>query len=1260
MDPHRSSSGWFSDSATPLSPSPAGSRPAAARPCLEALEDRTLPSISVSLLDNINPSGSSSPLGFCNVNGIVYFSANDGSHGQELWRTDGTPGGTYMLADINQTKTGASSNPANLFNYNGTLFFSANDGVHGNELWSSDGTTQGTKLFLDIDSGGSYSNSSPHDFININGKLFFAAFVAKDSSYELWESDGTPGNTHIVPNLDPNFCGLPTYLTNVNGTLFFDANDSLTIGTELWKYDNVQHGTVLVKDIATGNDNSSHPQFLTNVSGTLFFRALSGPPGQQQRGLWESDGTANGTKLVQSFAGGGIIIPYQLANVNGTLFFDAGTNGNYELWSATPTGGASQVKDINPGSAASVPVGLTNVNGTLLFTAYDPTDGYAVWRSNGTSSSTLPLKTIRADHFPTPSPIPYRANVNGTLFFATRDTGTSYELWATDGTAAGTGPITGTSLGPNPSPSYLYSADGMVFFSANDGTNGREPWVAQVVPDIQSVTTTTPNGTYGAGAAINITLNFAQPLTLADGNLTLTLSDGAVVRFAPFTNATTVSNTYTVELGQTSPHLDSASSLVLSTGATLTESNGATASLAIGKGLASSSDLVIDASVPAVDSVTTTTPNGTYGRGAAINVTVNFTKAVTLAGGNLIVNLNDGGTVTIAPFTNATIAAGTYTVAGGDHTAQLDTISPLILASGATLRDAAGNDTDLHIGRSLAVGSNLVIDAVAPAITSVTTTTLNGAYKAGSAINITVHFSKAVTLAGGNLTLNLNDGGTVTIFPFANATSAAGIYTVQAGQNTPRLDTISPAVLGSGATLRDALGNDGTLSIGRGLAASSSLVIDTVSPTVKAIGLGSPNPFTGASAIFVVTFSEPVTGVSAANFTLVNTGLSSNPAIVSVTGSGTTWTVLVSAGTGNGSLGLNLTSSMGVVDLAGNPLSSGPFTGPAYTVTRPVEEVFVLGLDNQVYAEKFGSNSSPTGGYFLTRPGQVQALTVGHDASGQPEVFVLGLDNQVYAQTFDANGNSTSGYFLTAPGKVKSMAVGADAANHPELFVIGLDNQVYAQKLSANGSALGHYFLAGIGPVLSIAVGAVAGGAPELFILGLDNQVYAEMFDTGGNPVSHYFLAAPGRVKSFVVGRDANNHPELFALGLDNQVYAARFDPAGHPAGGYFLVTPGQVKALAVGTDGSSRPELFVQGLDSQVYGHKFGSSGLPLGSYFLTRSMPVQVLAVGSDDSGDPALFALGLDGQAYGQMFDASGNSASGYFLVSPGRVKSVSSTR
>ena len=80
----------------------------------------------------------------------LFFTATDGK-GTELWKTDGTEQGTNMVRDINPD--GNSSSPLELKELNGRLYFFADDGVSGYEVWESDGTEQGTKIHLDLNPG---------------------------------------------------------------------------------------------------------------------------------------------------------------------------------------------------------------------------------------------------------------------------------------------------------------------------------------------------------------------------------------------------------------------------------------------------------------------------------------------------------------------------------------------------------------------------------------------------------------------------------------------------------------------------------------------------------------------------------------------------------------------------------------------------------------------------------------------------------------------------------------------------------------------------------------------------------------------------------------------------------------------------------------------------------------------------------------------------------------------------------------------------
>src|SRR5215813_4730234 len=73
------------------------------------------------------------------------------------------------------TNFGATQNPdiSEFVDVNGTLFFAANDALHRTELWKSDGTVAGTVLVRDILPGA--TGSDPRNLVNVNGTLFFVA-----------------------------------------------------------------------------------------------------------------------------------------------------------------------------------------------------------------------------------------------------------------------------------------------------------------------------------------------------------------------------------------------------------------------------------------------------------------------------------------------------------------------------------------------------------------------------------------------------------------------------------------------------------------------------------------------------------------------------------------------------------------------------------------------------------------------------------------------------------------------------------------------------------------------------------------------------------------------------------------------------------------------------------------------------------------------------------------------------------------------------
>ncbi len=300
------------------------------------------------------------------MNGILYYISANSIVGTELWRTDGTAKGTYLVKDIYPGYEGAfASSYFSAIVLNGYLYFIARTPNNGFEIWRTDGTSNGTQLFYELTAGPASSSIGQLSVIK-NNLLFIRA----------------SGNTVTLNKLNisiPSITVLQSFETIYDvfsmGTyaLFSARQIGGFTGTDLWRTDGTPNGTYLLKDINPGAGNS-FPSHFTKFGNLVMFDAISDTKGYE---LWRSDGTAFGTDMIKDIypgandALGGFYGP-PIGEPYGRFFYFGANDGKkgLELWRTNGTvGNAKCLSDVNQGSASSLqlPNGIFPTTSQIVF-----------------------------------------------------------------------------------------------------------------------------------------------------------------------------------------------------------------------------------------------------------------------------------------------------------------------------------------------------------------------------------------------------------------------------------------------------------------------------------------------------------------------------------------------------------------------------------------------------------------------------------------------------------------------------------------------------------------------------------------------------------------------------------------------------------------------------------------------------------------------------------------------------------------------------
>lgn len=377
---------------------------------------------------------------------VVYFAGSSDGSDIELWRTDGTVAGTYLVKDINPS---GGSYPYGFTALGGLTYFAADDGSSGVEPWVTDGTEAGTRRVKDINPN-PFGSSNPIEFTVFGGKLFFAADAGAGN--RLWMSDGAAEGTVLVPGL--NNYGSPTNLAVMGDRLYFSA--ALLDGgdTELWVYDGF-NAQVAVDINPSG---SSYPNFLTDLGGKLYFSATSGALGDELH-VWDGASATVAKDVCNGVCSGS---PSAVWKAGARIFFSAETDGGAasELWAHDGVSGVL-VKDIYPGQNAVI-MAVGDIAGRYIFQATSSA-GRELWTSDGTADGTVPLVSFTSN--PT---VAAAGTMGGYLYVLARDN-SAFRLWRTDGTPAGTTSVYQAAGGQgNCSLGSLGTTGGRMLFHANN------------------------------------------------------------------------------------------------------------------------------------------------------------------------------------------------------------------------------------------------------------------------------------------------------------------------------------------------------------------------------------------------------------------------------------------------------------------------------------------------------------------------------------------------------------------------------------------------------------------------------------------------------------------------------------------------------------------------------------------------------------------------------------------------------------------------
>lgn len=473
---------------------------------------------NVEMLGNLNKARSGFyPDQMTNVGNNILFSFNDLDHGTELWKTDGTEGGTMLVKDI-VPGPGAPSFFSNFVEKKGLLFFTAADGQPG-KLWRSDGTEAGT---FKVET---QALSTTQVEIGRSSPVV-GDFAYFEVASELWKTDGTVAGTSMVKNVN----GVTSNFATIgNNFLFIDYEHNL------WKSDGTTAGTNQVFNFKTAftQQNLLSFSFIQAQNQAFIIGAISG---SSEVPLFRTDGTLSGTTIVDYFTNTSGSGPVVIGVLNNVIYYRANdTEHGYELWrSDGTTAGTKMLRDLRTGPEPSMPIVMYADKNVIYFSSFDGTSR-SIWKLDASETLTL-IATIPVD-----SLYPARLIGDKLYFISTLGGG---ELYRTDGTAQGTQSMGEIIKGSGGSMHAVYNIGDRLVLVANHLDYGVGLWTtdpAYVPKTYQSITFPSIDSRKSSDAPFTLTATASSglpvllevvsgPATISGSTVTITGAGTVTIR----------------------------------------------------------------------------------------------------------------------------------------------------------------------------------------------------------------------------------------------------------------------------------------------------------------------------------------------------------------------------------------------------------------------------------------------------------------------------------------------------------------------------------------------------------------------------------------------------------------------------------------------------------------------------------------------------------------------------------------------------------